>query len=346
MKLNKSLVALVVLNGLTGCQLLTPSEPVERQIVSEWDNRPIIDNLEIMPAEQPVLTIADVDIPESVETGNEWFTDGFQSEFAASDNEEVTTEDDGKWSFLKSLSGFFATKTGVDAEQVVMEPKKAEVEHIFFDEHAEDKVEHSYIAQTSTYILEGTETHTFMAYEGESYRSVLSRWLNDQGYGVVGWYLDDLQQAMLNVPLTESKQMETTLDEAVAGLFDDVRNADVHFEGELVAKQEQLEAFIELRLDADAKQAVVTSKKMPTTVFSVLPGSLRDNFVRLGQHYGWNVKKDFYLATDYNVKFGFPIVSEEGNVKVGLEKLLASFSPLRGALVPSVREIYVVQEDR
>ncbi|MGR5347510.1 TcpQ domain-containing protein [Vibrio mediterranei] len=310
MKLTRTIVALAVIGLLAGCQS-TQNEKPESSIASEWSNRPHVDKLEELKAIEPVVILE-------------------SEEIATASNLPTVRE---------SKSGLTPVFGGT-----VVEPDKPEIEFERFNQQLRDGVHASYIAESSTYVLDSEAQYEFYAYENETYRSALSRWLSEQGYGVVGWYLSDIASSALDTKITSSFELSTSFEEAVEELISKAKQTDLVVSG-ISYPQAQVESeFMELRLNADDQEAVVTSTKMPTTIFYVLPGSLRENFVRLGEHYGWKVKPDFYLAKDYRLSFGYPIVSERGNVKVALEQLLAPFSSLRGALVPSVREIYVVAE--
>lgn len=351
MKFNKLVFSLAAVGLLAGCQL-TPEESSAKEIVSEWSHRPIVDQLEELPSVVPVLIQDGNEVARSYkadevyeDSGSAWSKLTSSFAFTFGDGGQV----DGD---LESVSDQSTGEQVAVSESVVKQPLreivsakgKVEEEHKMFNEKLRQGVEESYIAQSSTYILEQESTHEFLAFSGESYGSVLSRWLSEQGYGVVGWYLDDLPRAIVESPIEESVSYDMTLDDAISNLFTSMKDADVEIRGKAISGAEVEDQFLEVRLDADLKQAVVTSSEMPTTLFMVEPGSLKKNFVRLGEHFGWNVSEEFYIAKDYKVSFGFPVVAEKGNVKVALEQLLAPFVSLRGALVPSVREIYVVQE--
>ncbi|WP_199438329.1 hypothetical protein [Vibrio owensii] len=359
MKLSKVLTSLLAVGILGGCQL-TPEQQKAEEIVSEWSHRPIIDKLEELPSKVPVLIQDGNQVARSYEADkprevlNESpisFASMFDFSFGEEESEPETATEavSAVASALNEEHSEIEVKIAAVAKSdpiTISEKIEAEKEHERFNAKLRDGVEESYVAQSSTYILEQESTYEFMAFAGESYGSVLSRWLSEQGYGAVGWYLEDVPRAVVESLITESVHLEMTLDDAITQLFVAMKSSEVVFEDELLDPSVVEDIFVEVRLDADNKNAVVTSSKMPTTLFMVEPGSLKKNFVRLGEHFGWNVAEEFYIAKDYKVSFGFPIVAEKGNVKVALEQLLSPFTSLRGALVPSVREVYVVQEKR
>ncbi|MEZ8987902.1 hypothetical protein AB4571_02275 [Vibrio breoganii] len=204
----------------------------------------------------------------------------------------------------------------------------------------------SYIAESATYIMAVDETYDFAIYETETYAEALHRWLGDHGYLTVGQLLDLKQVSVLRGRADATYQITSSLPDAIDSLIDKAKGQlVVHRKGEL--SQGDVESLhFSVELDAESQTAIVTSSKLPVTMFHVEPGSLIENFERLGEHYGWKASEDMYLARQYQVPFGYPVVTEQGNVKRALEQMLSGFSTLRGAVVPSVREIYVLEEVR
>lgn len=185
-------------------------------------------------------------------------------------------------------------------------------------------------------------------YKGETYESALMRWLYDSGYERLGKLLSRETQLVLSQTIQESEVMRETLEKATTLLLyrarqqalNDPRNEVDNFISD-VAK-----ANVEhhLYLDRDAKEAILTSSNQPVVMFNVKPGSLKANFLDMANEFGWKADASHYIADEYHISFGYPIVAERGNIKPALNKLLADFSKLRGAIVPSTREVYVVME--
>ncbi|MCY9872987.1 hypothetical protein [Vibrio barjaei] len=193
--------------------------------------------------------------------------------------------------------------------------------------------EFSYIAEASTYIITDHPTTSGMMWEGETYHEVLSRWMHEQHFKFVGWHLDDEAREAFLLHVEETVEMTGSLESLVSQFM------------ELVNSDHDGQFPLRILLDAEKKEAIITSSNVPMTMFHVESGSLRNNFIRLGEHYGWGAVEKQYLAKDYDLAFAFPIVTEKGNVKAALGKLLSPFPSLRGATVPSSREIYVISEE-
>ncbi|MFC5079647.1 hypothetical protein VTH8203_00832 [Vibrio thalassae] len=187
------------------------------------------------------------------------------------------------------------------------------------------------------------------AYAGETYETVLYRWLAQEGYVRVGKLLDEDETKVLKQTISSSQDFYGNFAAATTELMDaallaarqnekNERQGWISDEG-----KEGLQLY--LRLNDLKKEAVLTSSKQPTYMFMVTSGSLKDNFLRLTDAYGWKATENQYLTQDYKVTFGYPIVTEQGNIKKALEILLADFPKLAGGIVPSTRTTYVFAEE-
>ncbi|MGR5448585.1 hypothetical protein ACP3V3_02130 [Vibrio sp. PNB22_3_1] len=356
MKMNLKALPILFLSGLLmacvyndGPVVQANSEPAN----SDWSNRPEINALEELPPVTPVTIDDGVELPVAYDARDrayfdlKWFDNLPEHEKEywltvelddpdlanAKLNQPVVLDFDGGAIFpAESDDVIVYTSDGADAE------------FQRFNKRLRGGESASYIAQSSTYIIDSGAIGVYSAYRGETFSDVLSRWLSAQGYKVVGWYLEVLPESLMGNAIPESINYEMSFQDAVADLFDVMKSQEVIVDRVVIDSDDVEDVKIEVRLDEKRGHAIVTSSDMPTTLFFVEPGSLKDNFVRLGEHFGWVVDEDFFLAKDYGLSFGYPIVSEKDNVKGALEQLLRPFSSLRGVMVPSVREIYVVEE--
>ncbi len=209
----------------------------------------------------------------------------------------------------------------------------------------------------------------FYLYEGENYKSVISRWLNKANFETVTFLVNDRSDRALNRFVSKNEVVYSSLENAIEQAFDTAITLDEKIkkaqldapdtvldsgievsdfvDSESARKEKEAESKpIELRLDLDKakSQAVITSSKMPVVVFKAEKGSLKKNYLRLAKFYDWKAKEEFYLATDYQVTFGFPITTEAGNIQPALEALLTPYYNLRAVTVPTTREVYILQE--
>lgn len=189
---------------------------------------------------------------------------------------------------------------------------------------------------------------TLQVYRGETYEAVLMRWLSDAGYETFGKLLsNDMQTVMLQVT-PSSETIQEPLEKATTLLLAKAREQAIQ------DKRTDIESFISndskseiqhhLYLDGAQKEAILTSSNQPVEMFHVKPGSLKDNFLALSDEWGWKANETHFMAEEYRVTFGFPIVTEKGNMKDALNALLVDYPKLRGAIVPSTRQAYVLME--
>ncbi|MDF9399143.1 hypothetical protein EYW48_07100 [Vibrio sp. 1180_3] len=187
------------------------------------------------------------------------------------------------------------------------------------------------------------------AYESETYEQVIFRWLAAEGYEKVGKLINGDETKVLSQLVTSSQDFYGQFEAVATQLMDlalaqAIANKKNEREG-WISDESKKNLNLYLRLNEIKKEAILTTTKQPTYMFSVAEGSLRDNFLRLTNAYGWKATKEHYLAKDYKVSFPYPIVTEEGNVKQAIETLLTDFPRLRGAVVPSTRTTYVLTEE-
>lgn len=218
--------------------------------------------------------------------------------------------------------------------------------------------------------LEGTLNDSelnFYLYQGETYKEALSRWLYKAKYTKVGYLLGERETRVLSRTTPASEIHYSNVSNAIKHLIDraieqDARllkteKADKGFyagvevddfletaQEKAIAEQDSTPISIEARINRASNQAVITSSTMPTVMFNVKRGSLKDNYLRLVKQYGWKAKEAYYLGQDYRISFGYPIVTEAGNIKAALTSLLTPFEDLRAALVPTVRQVYILSE--
>lgn len=188
---------------------------------------------------------------------------------------------------------------------------------------------------------------SFFIYESETYKSALSRWLNAEGYKKIGSLLDDNQERLLNNKVSSSQVIQGDFDKAFSTLIKEARKEPIEDRnGKKLSQKDKDALYIDVRLDKPKQEAIVTSSKLPTTMFIVEKGSLLENYLKLGKAYGWDVREEFFLGENKTVEFSYPIVTEKGNIKSALEQLLSRYESFRGALVPSVRQVFVLTNSR
>jgi hypothetical protein len=212
--------------------------------------------------------------------------------------------------------------------------------------------------------VKSNKMEMYYTYEGEAYEEAISRWLNKAGFERVGFLLDVSEKRILSRSVAKYTKQYESISYAISDLIakaiaNDAEKLKIeakskngvlsgisdmeYAEGEQDGVQSK-GVRIEARLNSTMKQAIITSSTLPTVMFMVEEGNVKDNYIRLAKFYNWNAKDEYYLATNYRISFGFPIVTEEGNIKLALEKLLAPFYDLRAAIVPSIRQAYVLKE--
>lgn len=191
-------------------------------------------------------------------------------------------------------------------------------------------------------------TTPLTSYKGETYEATLTRWLNNAGYLRIGKLLNDSTQKAIKEKVTKTTVFNESLERAATLLLytarlkaqDDERNERDNF----LSDQQKENIGHHLYLDADKKEAILTSSNKPVVMFNVEPGSLKSNFLALAKDMKWVASESHFMTPDYELTFGYPIVAEQGNMKDALSVLLKDFPNLRGAIVPSTRQVYVLME--
>ncbi|MCA2014660.1 hypothetical protein LDJ79_00965 [Vibrio tritonius] len=238
-----------------------------------------------------------------------------------------------------------------------LQPRNAE--DVLDDKVTKLKGEHkpvSYIAESAKYVSLQTQISDYYIFQGETYEEALSRWLVKSDFQTIGKLLTPDTQLVLHQRTTDAQILHTTFDEATRFLLDQAiekarKNSKDETDG-WISTDGKKSLYIRLHLNQQRHQAIISSSHLPVTLFEVKKGYLRDNFMRLGAFYGWKADKEFYLPNDpqnegqYIVSFGYPIVTEQGNIKAALNMLLRPYRLLEGAVVPSTREIYVISEGK
>lgn len=185
-------------------------------------------------------------------------------------------------------------------------------------------------------------------YRGETYEAALIRWINDSGYDRFGKLVTPNSQKVLSQVIPQTATFNEPLEKAATLLFHKARNQarkDSRTERQnFITNKAKTEVQHHLYLDGAKKEAILTSTSQPVVMFNVVPGSLKDNFITMSKAFGWKAEPSHYIADEYLVQFGYPIVAEKGNLNLALNILLADYAKLRGAIVPSTREAYVVME--
>lgn len=197
---------------------------------------------------------------------------------------------------------------------------------------------HVFSSQDSSYIAE------FVLLKGETYKNTLYRWLADEGYEQVGFLLNESYQFKLDSRVEKNESFQSTLKDAMKHLIEKVDSAELSEDEENTLELHDFKhedgEYLHLDFPKD-KQVIVTTSTLPLTMFTVEQGDVKTNYIRLGNHYGWKVNPDFYLAPNYEVPFSFNIVTEKGNVKDALNQLLAPYPGLTGGTYSSNRQIFI-----
>lgn len=247
-------------------------------------------------------------------------------------------------------------------EKVVKQAPKKQPEIIIAPE-----VTTSYISESATIELKEQPQLQLAVFEGEIYKEVISRWLNKAGFERVGYLLGEREERVLARVVQTTEVHYSDIASAIEHIVKlaviqdraeyQKESADKGFYSGLEVNdfittaadkekkaEEQKPIKIEARLNPRHREAIITSSLLPTVMFNVQEGSLKDNYIRLADFYDWRATGEFYLGRDYKISFGYPIVTEVGNIKSALTMLLTPFNDLRGALVPSVRQVYILSE--
>lgn len=188
----------------------------------------------------------------------------------------------------------------------------------------------------------------FHMYRGETYEAALNRWITDAGYIRFGKLLSNETQQVLQQQIIHSTTIREPIEKSATLLLYKARNQainDPRTEREnFISTEDKANVTHHLYLDGEKKEAILTSSNQPVMMFNVQPGTLSENFVALATEFGWHADESHYLADQYRVSFGYPIVAERGNIKAALHTLLKDYVKLRGAVVPSTREAYIMME--
>jgi hypothetical protein len=251
----------------------------------------------------------------------------------------------------KSESDVATTPVSTAPAMVTLAEPKAVVNAVYANKYTQDA-------------WKSKKMDVYYTYEGETYQEAISRWLNQADFDRVGFLLDSSEKRILNRTVEKGATQYVAISEAIKQLVGkaiaqdaeliktETEKHDGIYEGisEMEYTDDEKKGIqskkirIEARLDAEKKEAIITSSVLPTVMFMVEEGNVKENYIRLAEFYKWNAKPEYYLGTNYRISFGFPIVTEQGNIKAALEKLLAPFYDLRAAIVPSVRQVYVLKE--
>ncbi|WP_428775944.1 hypothetical protein [Vibrio sp.] len=204
------------------------------------------------------------------------------------------------------------------------------------------------IHQTGYRTAAQSEQHNFYLFRGEKFEAALYRWVNKAGYERFGTLLTPEAKQVLGQQSPSSFTFNESFEKATTLLLTKARQQarasdDTERQGFLTDEQKR-DLELHLTLNGIKKEAILTSTNQPVSMFTVAPGSLRDNFLRLTHDFGWKATQKNYLGKDYRVTFSYPIVAEKGNLKAALSLLLADYPKLRGGIVPSTREAYVMTE--
>lgn len=193
-----------------------------------------------------------------------------------------------------------------------------------------------------------TVKQSFTIYRGENYQSAMARWTHKAGFEKFGQLLDNPEQQVLKQTVDQTQVFNESLATASTKLMRQARiqamNEKRDERSGFISEAEKMDIELHLNLNERKREAIITSKNTPTTMFTVVPGSLRDNFMRMAYAFDWKADKENYLTKDYWVEFGYPIVAETDNFKAALEKLLNDYPTLKGAIVPSIHQAYVISE--
>lgn len=180
--------------------------------------------------------------------------------------------------------------------------------------------------------------------KGETYKSAIYRWFNYLGYKKIGTLLNEELTMKINAASDRDLRLKTTANKAVQYLIDAINNVELTEEQD---KKLSLHNFVsnpdeKIHIEFTGEhEVVITTSQLPMAMFEVKKGDLLTNYLRLGAKYDWNVQKDFFLASNYEVPFDYIIVTEKGNINSALEQLLDSYPGLIAGTYEAKREIYI-----
>lgn len=194
-----------------------------------------------------------------------------------------------------------------------------------------------------------TVKQSYTIFKGEEYQTALARWTYDAGYQKFGTLYDPEEKLVMKLKSPQTVTFNEPFDTAATKLIYQVSQQALVDERDerngFISEQAKSDIELHLTLNTLKHEAVITSSTVPVTMFTVLPGSLRDNFLRLANDFNWKADKENYLTKDYWVSFSYPIVAEQNNFKSALTELLKDYSTLKGGMVPSTRQAYVYEEE-
>ncbi|QFT13392.1 hypothetical protein [Vibrio sp. THAF190c] len=194
---------------------------------------------------------------------------------------------------------------------------------------------------------------SYQLFKGESYEQALYRWIGDVGYHKYGKLVNKDVEKVLAQKVIHSDVVNEDFAKATTLLMlqavEQARKSELNERDGFISDLGKDELEVHLFLNDIKHEAIITSSNQPVTMFTVSKGSLKDNFHRLANAYGWNKNIEnldaHFMAQDYEIDFSYPIISEKGNIQRALTELLDGFPNLRGAIVPSTRTAYVVKEN-
>lgn len=196
-------------------------------------------------------------------------------------------------------------------------------------------------------------SQSYQLFKGETIESALYRWIGDVGYQKFGKLVDNNAKKILEQKVIQNDVINESFAQAATLLMlqavEQAKASEKDERDGFISDSDKGELELHLFLDDVKREAILTSTNQPVVMFTVTQGSLRENFHNMSEFFGWNKQiKDrdsHYMARDYEIDFSYPIVAEKGNIKRALTDLLDGFPKLRGAIVPSTRTSYVVEED-
>lgn len=194
---------------------------------------------------------------------------------------------------------------------------------------------------------------SYQVFKGESYEAAIYRWIGDVGYLKFGKLVNEdtnkvlSQKIPVNDTINEDFSQATTL--LMLQAIEQAKNDEQNEKDGFISDGGKDSLELHLFLNEIKHEAILTSSNQPVTMFTVSKGSLKENFKRLTEFYSWNQNVEnldsHFMASDFEIDFSYPIVSEKGNIERALTELLDGFPNLRGAIVPSTRTAYVVKEN-
>ncbi|MBD0788057.1 hypothetical protein HUO09_17015 [Vibrio sp. Y2-5] len=202
------------------------------------------------------------------------------------------------------------------------------------------------------HVFESTDTSqvtTYTLMKGESYKNAIYRWLSKEGYTSIGLLLNEDYLYRLQAKVTKNQIFNSNFDDAISNLIQALNNVEL-----TESQQDKLELHdfsegpgehFHLAKVGDHK-VIITTSALPVTMFEVKKGDVLTNYLRLGNHYNWNVSPDFYLAANYKVPFDFNIVTERDNVKLALQQFLEQYPALTGSVYASKRQIFIESAEK